>query len=509
MPLSIKFFYTKNMTHQLTTSQKRWVTLGIGISAFMIAAELYIVGAMIPILVEDFHTTFATAEWIILIYTLVLTVLVLTVARLGDIFDKKLLFLSGLVLFTISSLLCGLAPNIAFLIGFRGLQGLGAVLVWALRNAIIAEIFPEQERGRALGRVTGLASLGLALGPGLGGLLIGLGGWRLVFWVNLPIGIIASIIVAKYLPSCVGSGFRKSFDVIGFLLMSLTLSCFVLGITRVQDNGFGDLKEIILIALAAIGLVCFLLLESRLEEPILDLKMLRLPSFSFYLLLFGMIYIIAGIIQLALPLFLELVLHYSPQKVGLLLTVLPLASVVLAPIAGSVCDHFGERIVSLFGLLLIAIGCFAGSNLNLETTTMGFCIRGILIEVGLISSIIPITNIVMEAVERKKLGITSGLLALSRTLGIVIGTCLFSILFSRVTVYNAQLLTGNNVTSVPHQVLDITTAPVGALIKGIDTTFVTMTLITFASIMLAVFLWWQSTNISKTNTEVLIVTSKN
>ncbi|NJO63503.1 MAG: DHA2 family efflux MFS transporter permease subunit [Richelia sp. RM2_1_2] len=497
------------MTYQLTTSQKRWATLGIGMSAFMIAAELYIVGAMIPILVQDFNTTFATAEWIILIYTLVLTVLVLGVARLGDIFDKKLLFLSGLVLFTISSLLCGLAPNIAFLIAFRGLQGLGAVLVWALRNAIISEIFPEQERGRALGSVTGLASLGLALGPGLGGLLISLGGWRLVFWVNLPIGILASVIVARYLPSCIGSGLRKSFDVMGLSLMSLTLSCFVLGITRVQELGFGNPKEIILIAIAAIGLVCFLLLESRLEEPILDIKMLRLPSFSFYLLLFGMIYMIAGIIQLALPLFLELVLHFSPQKVGLLLTVLPLASVIVAPIAGSICDYFGERIVSLIGLLLIAVGCFAGSYLNVGTTIMRFCIQGILIELGLITSIIPISNTIMDAVEREKLGIASGLLALSRTLGIVIGTCLFSVLFSMVTISNAQSLTDTNITSVSQKYLDITTVPVAALIKGIDTIFVTMTIIAFSSITLAVFLWWQSKNYNKTNTEILIVTSKN
>ncbi|MFM6203168.1 MAG: MFS transporter, partial [Dolichospermum sp.] len=184
----------------------------------MIATEFYIVGAIIPILVEYFNTTFAIAQWIILIYTLFLTVLVLGVARLGDIYSKKLLFLSGLLLFTISSLFCGLAPNIGLLITFRGLQGLGAVFVWALRNAIITEIFPEEDRGRVLGWVTGLASLGLALGPGLGGLLISFGGWRLVFWVNLPIGMIATFIVARYLPSSVSIGVRKNFDVMGLFL---------------------------------------------------------------------------------------------------------------------------------------------------------------------------------------------------------------------------------------------------------------------------------------------------
>lgn len=497
------------MTNQLTKYQKWWATLAIGMSAFMISAEFYIVGAMIPILVQDFNTTLATAEWVILIYTFVMTVLVLSVAKLGDIFDKKLLFLSGLVVFTISSLFCALASNMAFLIAFRGLQGLGAVLIWALRNALIAEIFSEQERGRVIGWVVGIGSLGYAVGPGLGGLLISFGSWRLVFWVNLPIGILASVIVAKYFPSCAISGLRKGFDVIGFVLMSLTLTCFVLATTRLQESGFGDSKEIILIALAAIGLVYFVRLESRLEEPILDIKMLQKPSFSFNLLLFGIIYLIASIIWLVLPLFLELVLHFSLQKVGLLLTVLPLGSVIIAPIAGSICDRYGERIVGLIGLLLIAIGCLIGSNLNLETTTMGFCIRGIILEIGLMTSVIPISNTIMDGVEREKLGIASGLLALSRTLGIVIGTCLFTVVFSIVTIYNAQLLTDTNIKSVPLKVLDITTVPVEALIKGIDTTFVMMTLIAFASIILALFLLWQSNIPSKTNTKLLMGSSKN
>ncbi|MFH7028221.1 MAG: MFS transporter [Heteroscytonema crispum UTEX LB 1556] len=221
-----------------------------------------------------------------------------------------------------------------------------------------------------------------------------------------------------------------------------------------------------------------------------------------------MIYIIVGIIQLVLPLFLELGLHYSPQKVGLLLTILPLASVMVAPIAGSLSDHFGERIVSLIGLLFIAIGCLTGSTLNVTTTAMGFCIRGILIELGLIISVIPISNTVMDVVEREKLGIASGLLALSRTLGIVIGTCLFSVLFSIVTIANAQLLTSTNVTSIPVKVLDMTTVAVAALIKGIHTTFIMMALIAFASIILAVFLWWQSKNRSKANADCLTEVGK-
>ncbi|MEI6329383.1 MAG: MFS transporter [Pseudanabaena sp. ELA645] len=500
------------MIHTLSQSQKWWATLGIGVSAFMIATEFYIVGAIIPILVDYFHTSFAIAQWIILIYTFVLTVLVLGVARLGDIYSKKTLFLGGLVLFIVSSLFCGLAPNISFLIAFRGLQGLGAVFVWALRNAIITEIFPEEERGSVLGWVTGLASLGLALGPGLGGLLIGFGGWRLVFWVNLPIGIFAIAIVMQSLPSftivnttdianAVSNKINNTsrpFDILGLFLMSLSLSCFVLAMTRIQELGFGDSLEIGLIGLSIIFLIWFLFLESSLEEPILDVKMFHLPHFSLNLLLFGMIYAVVGIIQLILPLFLELCLNYSPQKVGFLLTLLPLASVLVAPIAGTIADRFGERIVSLFGLLLLVIGCGTASTLNADSTTLGFCVRGILIELGSIISVIPISNTVMGTVNRDQLGIASGLLALSRSLGIIMGMCLLSTFFSVVTLSYVQTNNLSNLQPLTNadlavtKMLDIGNAPVSALVAGIDATFTATTLITVGSIALASFLWWRS-----------------
>jgi EmrB/QacA subfamily drug resistance transporter len=505
----------KDMTYTLSQSQKWWATFGIGMSAFMIATEFYIVGAIIPILVKDFHTSFAIAQWIIVIYTLLLTVLVLGVARLGDIYSKKRLFLAGLILFTLSSLFCGLSSNIWILIAFRGLQGLGAVFVWALRNAIITEVFPEEERGSVIGWVTGLASLGLALGPGLGGLLIGFGGWRAVFWINLPIGILASTIVIQSVPFLPNTSVPNlndvildesiltkitkailDFDILGLALMSLSLSCFVLGMTRIQELGFGDILELSLLGASIIFLICFLVLESSLESPTLDLKMFRMPDFSLNLLLFSMIYAVVGIIQLILPLFLELCLEYPPQKVGFLLTLLPLASVIFAPLAGSIADRFGERIVGLCGLLLLAIGCGTASTLSADSTMVGFCVRGILIELGLIVSVIPISNTVMGKADKDKLGIASGLLALSRSLGITMGMCLLSTLFSVVTLsyaptnnlLNSQLTNTNLLGS---KTLDITKVSTSALVFGIDTTFTAATLITCASIVLASFVWWR------------------
>lgn len=476
-----------NVTYSLTNSQKKLSIIGIGTSAFMISAEFYIVGAIIPVLMQYFHATFMTVQWIILIYTFVLTVMVLGVARLGDIYNKKRLFLLGLGLFTVSSFLCGFAPNIIALIAFRGLQGLGAVLIWALRNAIITEIFPAEERGQAIGWITGLSSLGLAVGPGLGGLLIGIWDWRLLFWINLPIGLIAGIIIARYVPNCIESKSDKKLDIVGLWLMILTLGCFILGITRIQSLSSISLIECVLFGLSAIGLLYFLYFESRVEEPILDMALLRLSQLNVNLLLFIAIYIIVGLIQLVFPLFLELGLHYSVEKVGFLLTFLPLTSVVVAPASGWFSDRLGGRTVSLTGLALIMIGCVACSTLHGDATAVGFCIRGILIELGLIVSVIPISKIVMDSVKQEQFGVASGLLALSRMLGIVIGTCLFSLLFSIFTLVKNELLPRFGKVRLSAKPFDIASLPTSDLVQGTDTIFLVMALIALAAILFSTF----------------------
>ncbi|MBD3562122.1 MFS transporter, partial [Planktothrix sp. FACHB-1355] len=175
--------------------------LGAGIGWFMFGLQLYLVNIALPVMVKALDTNFATIQWTLLSYVLMLTVMVLGAARLGDMYNKKWLYLGGVIMFTIGCLLCGLAPTVEFLIAFRALQGLGAVFISALPVAIVTEAFPQQERGWALGILNGVFTLGIALGPAIGGLLLALGNWRLIFLVNVPIGMIASLIVALFVPS--------------------------------------------------------------------------------------------------------------------------------------------------------------------------------------------------------------------------------------------------------------------------------------------------------------------
>ena len=220
-------------------TNNKWVAMsGIGMGVFMATLDSSIVNISLPTLVDVFHTSLATIEWVVLGYVLVLTSLMLGAARLGDMFDKKKLYMGGLVLFTLGSLLCGLAPSVGWLIGFRALQGLGATFMQALGSAMITEIFSPSERGRALGTIGSIVSVGIAIGPPLGGLLIGLVGWEAVFWVNVPVGILTWFILARFVPSSPAGRPGQRFDAAGALILFATLGAYALGMTLGRSDGF-------------------------------------------------------------------------------------------------------------------------------------------------------------------------------------------------------------------------------------------------------------------------------
>jgi MFS family permease len=179
--------------------------------------------------VQAFNTSFPTTQWAVLSYQLVSSGLVLGATRLGDMWGKKSLYQGGLVLFTFSSLLCGFAPSIEWLIGFRALQGLGAVFISGLGLAIITEVFPSSERGRAVGVIGSVVSLGIAFGPSAGGLLLSWSGWHTIFFINVPLGIIASFLIARVVPPSARIEGKQKFDFFGAILALLTLGSFGFG----------------------------------------------------------------------------------------------------------------------------------------------------------------------------------------------------------------------------------------------------------------------------------------
>jgi EmrB/QacA subfamily drug resistance transporter len=456
----------------------KWrVMLGISLGVLMYTIDTSIVNIALPTLVKDLRTDFATVQWVGLSYVLVVTSLVLGAARLGDMLGKKPLYLGGLIVFTVSSLLCGLAPSIEVLIGARALQGLGAVMISALGAAIIVEVFPASERGKALGVIGAVVSAGIALGPSIGGILIGISGWRSIFLVNIPIGILASFVVNKYVPVGQRTDLRQSFDLWGSIAISAVLVCFSLGMTEGQRYGFTGSLPLGLLLGSAIGLVGFIFLESRVAQPMLDLSLFRAQTFSLSLLTGWLVFMALGGSSFTIPFFLQLVMHYPIEHIGLLMAITPIIGGLVSPLAGNLSDRFGTRSVMLIGLILMTIGCVAVSTLNAQIRDLDYILRVIPLGLGWGIFQSPNNGAILGAVPPQRLGIASGLLSLTRTLGQTTGLPLFAAIFATIA------LAGKTAS-------DLTFAAPEAIVSGFQGTFQIAALLLAIAAGLTVLLWW-------------------
>ncbi len=444
---------------QADYSRKWWVLLAVAMGIFLSTIDSSIVNVALPTLEDQLNTSFATVQWVVVAYLLVVTSLILGVARLGDMIGKKRIYLAGMAIFTAASLLCGLAPTIGSLIAFRVVQGLGAVMIQALGMAIVTEAFPRTERGRALGILGTVVSLGISIGPTVGGLLIGTVGWRAIFLVNLPVGIAGLLLVQRHVPDWRPPGGQR-FDALGAVLLLITLLALALGLTFGPEQGWSSPAIIALLAGTALGFAVFLAVEKRLAQPMLDLRLFRDPLFSISLLTGFLVFIvIAG--MFVLPFYLERVRGYDSRQVGLFLTVVPVSLGLTAPIAGLLSDRYGTRGISLVGLVVIVGACLGVATLEENTSTIGYILR--LLPLGLGAGLFqsPNNSAIMGAAPRERLGVASGLLSLSRAFGQVTGLPLIGAIFAS-RVYT--------VTHLDHGV-DASDAPAWAIVEGVQAAF--------------------------------------
>ncbi len=408
----------------------KWLAMvGIGMGVLMATLDISIVNIALPTLMQELRVGLATVEWVILSYALMITSFLLSMARLGDMIGKKKTYLIGMKIFIVGSLLCGLAPDIHWLIIFRGVQALGGVMMQALGLGIITEIFPVSQRGKALGVMGSVVSCGLALGPPLGGILISLVGWRAIFLVNVPLGLLAWMAVVQFVPSGAPTQPDQHFDIPGAIILFVSLACYALGMTWGQSQGFGQMQAWFLLAAAGLGLSVFVAVESRVTQPIIHLALFSDPVFDLNLMMGWLSFVILGG-MFVLPFYLELVLGYTPKHTGLLLMVVPVSMGLVAPWAGGLSDRYGSRGISLAGLLILLTGCLALSTLGRDTGILGYMVRVVPIGLGMGLFQSPNNSAIMGGVSRQRLGVASGLLALSRTLGNTSGLPLMGAVFT-------------------------------------------------------------------------------
>jgi EmrB/QacA subfamily drug resistance transporter len=429
-------------------SRKWHVLSAVAMGIFLATIDGSIVNVALPTLVRSFGTDFATVQWVVLAYLLGLATLLLSMGRLGDMVGKKPVYNTGFVIFTLGSVLCGLAPSVHWLVAFRVIQAIGASMILALGIAIVTEAFPPNERGKALGISGTIVSIGIVIGPTLGGLILDALSWHWIFFVNLPVGIVGTLMVLRFVPALRPKG-RQRFDLAGALTLFASLLALLLGLTLGQRLGFAETRVLLLFASSLILLAAFVTIELRTSQPMVELGLFRNSLFSVNLITGLSTFVAMGGTIILMPFYLENVLGYGTRQVGLLMATVPLALGVVAPISGALSDRVGTRPITVLGLLSMVFGFLAMTTLGPGTTTMGYILRFLPVGMGMGIFQSPNNSAVMGAVPRERLGVASGLLSITRTLGQTMGIAVLGALWASRVFFHAGVAAAGGATTAP------------------------------------------------------------
>lgn len=473
------------MDHK-TTYKRKWLVLtAVATGVFLATIDGSIVNIALPTLVKALHADFAVIQWIVLAYLLTVTTLLLSFGRLGDMIGKKPLYMTGQVVFTISSALCGIAPNVYWLILFRVLQACGAAMIMALSSALITEAFPPEERGKALGINGTMVSIGVIAGPTVGGLILNSFSWHWIFLVNLPVGIIGVLLVQKYVPVKAPPGGQK-FDYRGSITLFFSLLSLLLGMTLGQQIGFGDYRAILLILLGAILLILFVRFEKQSDHPMIDISLFKNKLFSINLITGFMAFICSSGMLFLMPFFLQDVQGYDPSKAGMMMAVVPMMIGVVAPIAGSLSDRFGTRPLATIGLALLMTGYILVSTLSMNTSAVGYLLRFLPIGIGSGIFQSPNNSAIMGSVPPSRLGVASGLLSITRTMGQTTGIAVLGAIWAWFVSMQAGEKAGN-----------VNGAPLVDQVIGLQRTMQITAFIIGAAFLLSLYALFQWIKINK------------
>ncbi|MEO7059638.1 MAG: MFS transporter [Lapillicoccus sp.] len=389
-----------------------------------------ITNVALPTLEHVFDASFQDVQWVVLAYLLAITTLIVSVGRLGDLIGRRRLLLAGDFLFTAASVLSGLAPTLWLLIGARAVQGLGAAIMMALTIAFVGEMVPQEKTGTAMGLLGSMSAIGTALGPSLGGLLIAGLGWRAIFFLNVPLGILALLLAYRYLPTGRHrpTTDRTRFDGVGTLLLALTLGMYALAMTM-GHGSFGRLNVALVLA-AALGIALFVAAERRAVAPLIQLTMLRNPVLSAGLSMSALVTTVVMATLVVGPFYLSRALGLDAARVGLVMSSGPIVAALTGVPAGRFVDRLGAHRMSIVGLIAMAVGSGALTLLPTRFAVPGYTAPLVLITAGYALFQAANNTAVMTIIQPEQRGIISGMLNLSRNLGLITGASLMGTVFA-------------------------------------------------------------------------------
>ncbi|MDF9816873.1 DHA2 family efflux MFS transporter permease subunit [Streptomyces sp. SPB162] len=440
------------------------VTLSLGF--FMTLLDLTIVNIAIPQMIDGLGASLDQTLWVVSGYALVLAVLLITAGRLGDLRGPRNLFAMGLAVFTLASIACGLAPNAAALIGARAVQGVGAALLIPQTMALIVSVFPPARRGTAMGIWGTVAGLATLSGPTLGGLLVSTVGWRWIFLVNVPIGLVALVLTFLVVPD-IRSGRGHRFDVTGVLIATAALFSLAFGLQEGERYHWGTGIWALLAAGAAL-VVIFLRHQRRHQdrEPLVPFSLFHDRNFSVLTVLVGVVSM--AMVGLVLPfnLYLQSVLHLSAAKAGLVLAPSSVVSMVVGPFAGRLSDRIGGKYLLMAGLVMYAAGMFSIVLIAGPTSPWyAFIPATVVTGLGVGCVIAPMSTEAMRNVDPRLAGAASGVNNTIRQIGSVVGAAIVGgLLQNRLA---AELHAGRTYADAFVATLHVTAAlPIAAVLAG-------------------------------------------
>lgn len=411
---------------------RKWAVLAaVGVGTFMSALDGSIVNALLPTLARALGTDVSGIEWVVTVYLLVVSGLLLIVGRLGDMRGHKDVYVAGFAGFVVSSALCGLSRSVGWLVAFRALQALSGAMLFANAPAILTASFPPSERGRALGLQATMTYLGLSVGPPLGGLLATHLGWQAIFYVNVPVGALGFWLSQRNIARDRPAGAPPRFDVLGAALFFVGLLSLLLALNQGHAWGWSSPAILGLLAAAAVLLGAFLRVERRRQEPMLDLSLFASRVFSGSAFSATLSYVAQFAVIFLLPFYLQW-RGLGPDGAGLVLTSQPLVMMVAAPFAGALSDRLGTRGPIVLGLALLAGGLvllsLVGPATPISLVVLGMAVCGL----GFGAFVAPNNSRLLGAAPLHRRGIASGVLAGARNVGMVLGVGLSAAVYTTV-----------------------------------------------------------------------------
>lgn len=418
-------------------SRRWWVWVAVAVAVFMATLDSSIVNISLPVIARQLRSDLPSTQWVVLAYMLGIAAILLPVGRLSDLWGRRKVYVSGMIIFTLGSLLCGLAQSVEMLIGMRAVQAVGAAGLMASGPAVTAEAF-QTERGKALGLTGSVVSLGTMVGPSLGGWIVETWGWPWIFWVNVPVGILSAVYAWRMLaPFDMPHAGRQSFDWWGATLSVAALFSLMFLLTYGMSLGVWQPLNLVLVVLFLLSGLAFVRQEITAAHPMIPFTLFRERLLTNSCVASLLSFVGITCIFFLVPFYLQVVRGYSPFLSGWILMTTAFSLFLFSPFSGMLSDRIGSRNLAMVGMVIAAAGLWLVSGYGADTPF--WVILSGLFLVGMGNGLFqpPNNSQMLGSVPLWALGLTGGLLAIVRTLGMTFGVAMVGLIY---LFYQAQLV---------------------------------------------------------------------